>query len=249
MLREPRPGIIPIFLQAPHRYHDLGTLRILERLIKIHPYAAIGANTTRRFNCTKQKTSCRGSGKHSADFARRNDSHFLAISKAFSEEYLGSGIDHQVTAIVQLHGFGVEVPKNIKGSKECKAIEGQKRTQPKDSKACKIIEEQKRARSTADFIVSTGSADYQGTYAQRFTQCIRLKFGSNNLLFGRDVFNTLGATSNPVGQYLRQEEGRSEFLHIEISRPMRNRLLGDGTELAQFSNCLINTLDHRWSAQ
>ncbi len=67
-----------------------------------------------------------------------------------------------------------------------------------------------------------------------------LKGKSHVLVYPRDV-RRLGATTNVQGKLVREKGGR--FVHVELSRTLRDRLISDAAALGEFAEVLASATD------
>lgn len=89
---------------------------------------------------------------------------------------------------------------------------------------------------TAGFIVSSGSRT-PSRAASNLARCLRDAFSDEPTLLYPLQVRELGGTTNTVGQALRAA-GFNGFVHLEMSRKMRNHLLVDAGARAQLAGCL-----------
>jgi len=91
---------VPIFLQAPHRFHDQHTGSILKKMLLLKNFAVASTNSLHRYkkNILHKKSNF--------DLAHTKDTLFLKTSNLYSK-------DKRAQAVVQLHGYS---PKNRKSS-------------------------------------------------------------------------------------------------------------------------------------
>jgi len=190
-----REGAAPeLMLQVPHGYHDLHTDEIALRLART-PVRVLA------FNSVPRRYSRRGEARD-ADLAQREDSFFVALTRAFAATF-------PTGRIVQLHGFSRE-----------------KRTTP--------------AGAGAAVIVSAGTR-WPSPGTEAVAACLQAQVDAPVRLYPRDV-RELGGTGNLQGRILRGL-AHSGFVHVELSRAMRERLQREDTLSARFARCLSSGMD------
>ena len=89
----------------------------------------------------------------------------------------------------------------------------------------------------SEFIISSGTALPTNTLIET-TQCLKQKVSDNTKVYPQEV-KELGGTANTIGAALR-ELGHKGFMHIEISREVRERLLKETNLQNNFDYCLPN---------
>ncbi|MEO9702212.1 hypothetical protein [Marinobacter alexandrii] len=89
----------------------------------------------------------------------------------------------------------------------------------------------------ADIIVSSGQRWLQPV-AERFSACLSEVGRWNVLRFPVDV-GELGGTTNTQGVALRHL-GNNRFVHLELSRDLREKLIGDSVDFNALNACLID---------
>lgn len=67
-------------------------------------------------------------------------------------------------------------------------------------------------------------------------QCLKAQFDPNTRLYGEDV-NELGGTTNSIAQALRRR-GFEGFVHVELSKPLRQALADDEKKRQALFDCL-----------
>jgi hypothetical protein len=87
----------------------------------------------------------------------------------------------------------------------------------------------------AQLIISDGTRHPKHD-ARALAACLATRFDPRTRLFPYDV-DELGATTNLIGARLR-EYGHRGFIHMELSRDVREALLSDEELMAQLGNCL-----------
>jgi hypothetical protein len=97
-----RPGNNkPVFLQAPHRFFDKNTGKIVSRLFKSGLFQGVATNTKHRYHPSVPK------GK--SDLAHMNNSPFTAHGQAIARVY-------PEAVIVQIHGFSNKKKRRLGGA-------------------------------------------------------------------------------------------------------------------------------------
>ncbi len=91
------------------------------------------------------------------------------------------------------------------------------------------------AGRTSDMIISAGH-QYPPIWIQKLAQCLKKTLSLNVSLYPRDV-RELGATTNIQGQLLKSR-GFNGFLHIEMSKPLRQQLLQSRKLRQLLVNCI-----------
>ena len=87
----------------------------------------------------------------------------------------------------------------------------------------------------SDIILSNGTRKPPARLSQS-VECLEQRCGAAVSLFPRDV-NELGGTTNTQVRAFRRA-GRRGFLHVELSRPLRERLARDARTRLYFWHCL-----------
>jgi len=171
-----REGIAPeLMLQVPHGYHDLHTDDIALRLTG----TAVRALA---FNTLPRRYAHNGE-KRDADLAKRTDSFFVAVTRAFADTFPNG-------RIVQIHGFSQDKRRTSAGA-------------------------------GAGVIVSAGS-HWPSPASEAIAACLQAQVDEPVRLYPRDI-TELGGTRNLQGRILR-ERGYGGFVHLELSRAIRERL-------------------------
>lgn len=91
-----------------------------------------------------------------------------------------------------------------------------------------------RAGNAADAIISSGGAPTPEVL--RMARCLRQSLVPTLRIYPTEV-DELGGTTNRIGQTLRAR-GYPGFIHLELSRPLRERLAGDAAARKQLLGCL-----------
>ena len=175
----------PLFIQAPHRYYDIGTGVIARKLFVESDSLFIAWNSAPRYV------------SDTSDLAHTAKSYLQAMSLAFALLYPKGHV-------LQLHGFS-----------------SKKRTT--------------RQAPKAQVIVSDGT-DSPSSETQRLTACLKRDLTRHTVLYPRDV-HELGATTNTIGRALRRRSFKG-FLHMEMSRALRMRLIKDPLARGAIIGCL-----------
>ncbi len=92
-----------------------------------------------------------------------------------------------------------------------------------------------RAGAVADMIISSGRQD-PGPAVLTLGQCLKQRIPGVVQIYPRDVLE-LGATTNTIGRALMQI-GHQGFIHIEISRQIRERMLNEAALRLPVLQCL-----------
>ncbi len=180
-------------LQAPHRFHDIGTGDILVNLMAGGPFRAAALNTAPRWEE-------RGGERVETDLAREQSSHFNAFGEAFASI-------HPEGRVVQIHGFA-------RGKRESEA------------------------GAAAAAIVSSGARRPNETTIE-VSNCLRDALAPELVLLYPWEVSELGATTNLNGRRLRGM-GFDGFVHVELSRELRDSLLEEPQLLHELENCFAN---------
>lgn len=91
-----------------------------------------------------------------------------------------------------------------------------------------------RVGSAADAIISSGGTPTPEVV--RMARCLRQSLVPTLRVYPVEV-DELGGTTNRIGQTLRAR-GYPGFIHLELSRPLRERLAGDAAARKQLLECL-----------
>jgi len=188
-------ALLPVALQTPHRFKDVGTGRISVRILaEDRRFAAAAWNTVPRWYDEPQ-------GRVDADLAHARVSHFNAFTRAFARVHPGA-------LIVQLHGFEADNRRTAAGG-------------------------------AADMVVS-GTVSDPGPQVRLRADCLR-GLGTWRVLLYPLETRELGGTTNKNALALRSLSGNdgAEFLHLEIAREPRRRLLSDAALRRQLTACLL----------
>jgi hypothetical protein len=184
-------GARPVLLQAPHRFHDIGTGRIVLGLLAVGGIRAAAWNTVPRRHV-------RDGEMVDSDLAREPVSHFNAFGQAFARQ-------HPRGRVIQIHGFARENRTTASGA-------------------------------AASVIVSSGT-EHPSRAVREVAECLSGVLAPEPvLLFPEDV-RELGATTNVNGQILRRMGFRG-FVHVELARELRDRLLDEPRLLERVGGCL-----------
>jgi len=91
------------------------------------------------------------------------------------------------------------------------------------------------AAQNADFIISSGTRA-PSIHGERLATCLQQKKLGGVMLYGRDLYE-LGGTTNTTGRALRSM-GFNGFLHLEMSKGLRQRLLDEPLLMEKVGICL-----------
>lgn len=180
-----------LLVQAPHRFKDLDTGKIVAALVQGGRFRAAAWNTVPRWAPDDRSD-------RSSDVAHIDVSFFNAFTLAFAEAYPDG-------AVVQVHGFAREHRDTAAGR-------------------------------DADVIVSSGTRQLREP-AHRVHGCLNAALDGAVLAYGEDVFE-LGATTNRNAAALRRN-GFDRFVHVELAREMRRRLLAEPVVQDRLRRCLL----------
>jgi|GEM_PF-3369066 len=89
----------PIFLQAPHSFHDAKTGKIIRKILKVQNILVGMTNDLHRYKKRVASESVK------ADLAHRSDSSFFELSNSLAKS-------NAVKAVVQLHGYSSQKRKS-----------------------------------------------------------------------------------------------------------------------------------------
>jgi len=95
--------------------------------------------------------------------------------------------------------------------------------------------------SQADIILSQGSDDV-GPAVFRLKECLLHHFSEQNIYIYPFDIKELGATKNTIAQQLRWLDFKN-FIHIEITKPLRQKIVKNEQYGEYFSQCLMGLVD------
>ena len=189
------PDVLPVMLQAPHRFHDLDTGAITARLFE--EGIQQGAFEAAAWNTAPRSYEEDGRRIH-ADLAHISVTHFNAFTRAFATV-------HPQSRVAQIHGYEVT----------------------------------RRRTDTARESMAIISAGVQEPtpHARHVAHCMADVLHPEPVLLFPEDTRALGATTNVNAAALR-ELGHQGFVHVELSRSLRARLVNDWELREQLVPCL-----------